>query len=50
MEKFIITVFKGTNVSYKTFSKKLLDTFKNGTNNSPHLTVLQLKDYFLFYW
>lgn len=48
MEKFIITVFKGANVSYKSFSKNLLDTFKNGTNNSPHLTVLQLKDYFYF--
>lgn len=48
MEKFIITVFKGANVSYKSFSKNLLDTFKMGTNNSPHLTVLQLKDYFYF--
>ncbi len=48
MEKFIITVFKGTNVSYKSFSKNLLNTFKNGTNNLPHLTVLQLKDYFYY--
>ena len=47
MEKFIITVFKSTNVSYKAFSKKLLDTFKYGTN-IPHLTILQLKDYFYF--
>lgn len=48
MEKFIITVSKGTNVSYKTFSKKLLGTFKNGTGSSPHLTLLQLKDYYYF--
>lgn len=48
MEKFIITVFKGANVSYKSFSKSLLGTFKNGTNNLPHLTVLRLKDYFYF--
>lgn len=48
MEKFIITVFKGTDVSYKTFSKNLLGTFKNGTSNLPHLTVLQLKDYFYY--
>lgn len=48
MEKFIITVSKGTNVSYKTFSKKLLGTFKNGTASSPHLTLLQLKDYYYF--
>ena len=48
MEKSIITVFKGTNVSYKSFSNTLLATFKNGTNNSSHLTVLQLKDYFYF--
>lgn len=48
MEKVIITVFKGTDVSYKSFSKTLLGTFKNGTNNSPHLTILQLKDYFYF--
>lgn len=47
MEKFIITVFKGTDVSYKAFSKKLLDTFKYGTN-IPHLTILQLKDYLYF--
>lgn len=48
MEKFIITVSKGTSVSYKSFSKTLLGTFKNGTNNLPHLTVLRLKDYFYF--
>ena len=48
MEKFIITVSKGTNVSYKTVSKKLLGTFKNGTGISPHLTLLQLKDYYYF--
>lgn len=48
MEKFIITVFKGADVSYKSFSKSLLSTFKMGTNNSPHLTVLQLKDDFYF--
>lgn len=48
IEKFIITVFKGADVSYKSFSKSLLSTFKNGTNNSPHLTVLQLKDDFYF--
>lgn len=49
MEKFIIPVFKGTDVSYKSFSKSLLSTFENGTtNNLPHLTVLQLKDYFYF--
>ena len=48
MEKFIITVSKGPNVSYKTFSKKLLGTFKNGTGSSPHLTLLQLKDYYYF--
>ncbi len=48
MEKFIITVSKGTNVSYKAFSKKLLGTFKNGTGSSPHLTLLQLKDYYYF--
>lgn len=48
MEKFIITVSRGTDVSYKSFSKKALDTFKNGTSNLPHLTVLQLKDYFYF--
>lgn len=48
MEKFIITVFKGTNVSYKSFSKNLLGTFKNGTSSLPHLTVLQLKDYLYF--
>lgn len=47
MEKFIITVFKSTDVSYKAFSKKLLDTFKYGTS-IPHLTILQLKDYFYF--
>lgn len=47
-EKTIIPVFKGTYVSYKSFSKSLLKTFKNGTNNLPHLTVLQLKDYFYF--
>lgn len=48
MEKFIITVFKGTEVSYKSFSKNLLGTFKYGTSNSPHLSVLQLKDHFYF--
>ena len=48
MEKFIITVFKGTDVSYKSFSKSLLETFKNGTGSWPHLTVLQLKDYFYY--
>ena len=48
MEKFIIPVFNGTSVSYKSFSKNLLGTFKNGTNNLPHLTVLRLKDYFYF--
>mgnify|MGYP000957593338 CR=1 FL=1 len=48
MEKFIIPVFKGASVSYKSFSKNLLGTFKNGTNNMLHLTVLQLKDYFYF--
>lgn len=48
MQKSIIPVFKGTNVSYKSFSKGVLNTFKNGTSNLPHLTVLQLKDYFYF--
>lgn len=48
MEKFIITVFKGTDVSYKSFSKTLLATFKNGARGLPHLTVLQLKDYFYY--
>lgn len=48
MEKFIIPVYKGTNVSYKSFSNNLLKTFKNGTISLPHLTVLQLKDYFYF--
>lgn len=46
--KHIIPVFKGTNVSYKSFSNNLLDTFKIGTGNAVHLTVLQLKDYFYF--
>lgn len=48
IEKLIIPVFKGTNVSYKSFSKNLLNTFKNGVSSLPHLTVLQLKDYFYF--
>lgn len=48
VEKLIIPVFKGTDVSYKSFSKNLLGTFKNGDNNLVHLTVLQLKDYFYF--
>lgn len=48
IEKFIITVSRGTNVSYKSFSKNLLYTFKDGTGNIPHLTLLKLKDYFYF--
>lgn len=47
-EKLIIPVYKGINVSYKSFNKNLLNTFKNGTKDLPHLTVLQLKDYFYF--
>lgn len=49
MEKFIIPVSKSVNVSYKSFGKTLLGSFKNGTfNHLPHLTVLQLKDYLYF--
>ena len=48
MEKSIIPVFKGANVSYKSFSKGALKTFKYGANSFPLLTILQLKDYFYF--